>query len=63
MAQWTRIKADMSAGQYETSVAEAKIAEPEWPDLRFNELLRLAFKDAFIDSIDHPVVQRLRGLR
>jgi hypothetical protein len=63
MTQWTRIKADMSAGQYETSVAEAKIAEPGWPELPFNELLRLAFKEAFIDSIDHPVVQRLRGLR
>jgi len=63
MKQWTRIKADMSAGQYETSVAVAEIPNPEWPDLPFNELLRLAFKDAFIESIDHPVVQRLRGVR
>jgi hypothetical protein len=63
MEQWTRIKSDMSAGQYETSVAAAEIPDPEWPGLSFNELLRLAFKDAFIDSIDHPVVQRLRGLR
>ena len=61
--QWTRIKADMSAGQYETSVAAAEIPEPEWPESPFKELLRLAFKDAFIDSVDHPVVQRLRGLR
>jgi hypothetical protein len=53
----------MSAGQYETSVAAAEIAEPEWPDLPFTEVLRLAFKDAYIDSIDHPVVQRLRGRR
>ncbi len=63
MTQWTRIKADMSAGQYETSVAAAEIAEPGWPELTFNELLRLAFRDAFIDTVDHPVVQRLRGLR
>jgi hypothetical protein len=62
-SQWARIKADMSAGQYETSVAAAEIAEPGWPELTFNELLRLAFRDAFIDTVDHPVVQRLRGLR
>jgi hypothetical protein len=60
--QWTRIKAHNSAGQYVTSVAVAKIPEPEWPDLSFSELLRLAFKDALIDTINHPVVQRLRGL-
>lgn len=61
--QWTRIKADMGAGLYETSVAVAEIPEPEWPDLAFADLLRLAFKDSLIDSADHPVVQRLRGLR
>jgi hypothetical protein len=61
--EWTRVRADMSAGQYETSVAVANIPDPDWPDEPFRELLKLAFKDAYIDSIDHVVVQRLRGLR
>ena len=34
----------------------------EWPDCRFGELLRLAFRERLIDSVDHPVVRRLRGL-
>jgi hypothetical protein len=63
MGEWTRIRADMSAGQYETSVAAAELPEPEWPDLPFKELLRLAFKDNYIASTEHPVVERLRGLR
>ena len=33
-----------------------------WPDLSFAEILRLGFKGYVITSLDHPVVQRLRGL-
>jgi hypothetical protein len=59
--QWTRLSSNKAAGQYDLAVASAALPEPEWPDLPFKELLRLAFQDFRIDSIDHPAVRRLRG--
>jgi hypothetical protein len=51
----------MELGAYEISEAVGDLPDPEWPDLSLQELLKIAFKDAYIDRIDHPVVQRLRG--
>ncbi len=64
MSTWTRLKANMSLGAYEMFTAEATIAEPAWPDPMpsFQELLRIAFGARLIDSVDHPLVKRLRGL-
>jgi hypothetical protein len=61
--RWVRIVPNMVLGGYDLYTATAAIPEPEWPDLKFSELLRIAFKDKFIRSLDHPVVQSLRGLR
>jgi hypothetical protein len=58
---WVRVAANVSLGAYEVSVATGALPEPEWPDLPFRELLRIAFKDRFIESLDHPVPRRLRG--
>jgi hypothetical protein len=62
MAKWVRIKANMSLGAYEIFSAASVIQDPTWPELPFNELLRIAFRDRIISSPDHPVVKRLRGL-
>ena len=59
--EWVQISANMASGYYDVSKATGIIAEPEWPDLEFKELLRLCFKDRFIDSLDHPFLKRLRG--
>ena len=61
MQNWTRLTSNRSAGQYDLAIASATLPEPEWPDLPFKEILRLAFKDALIADIDHPAVRRLRG--
>jgi hypothetical protein len=59
---WLRIKANMNLGAYEMFVAENEnIPDPVWPEQSFEEILRTAFRDRFIDSLDHPVVKRLRG--
>jgi hypothetical protein len=58
---WVRVQANMNLGAYETSVAKGITAEPEFPDLTMAEILRIAFKDRYIDSLDHPVLRRLRG--
>lgn len=61
MTRWIRIKANMSLGAYEIFEATSKIPEPIWPDLSFDELCRIAFKDRLIDKADHAVVRRLLG--
>ena len=62
MKQWVRTRPNMSLGAYEHTIAESVMADPVWPDLSYQELVRIAFGDRMITSIDHPVVKRLRGL-
>ena len=50
-----------SLGAYEVYDATGKLPDPEWPEVSFQELLRIAFKDRFIESLDHSVIKRLQG--
>ncbi len=59
--EWTKVKSSMEAGSYAVYVATGNLPEPEWPELSLAELLRLAFKTRFIDSINHPFLQELFG--
>ena len=58
--KWTRISWNESTRQHDVATCDST-AEPEWPDLPFRELLKLAFKNFVIDNLDHPVLKRLRG--
>jgi hypothetical protein len=51
----------MSLGGYEVFRASGQLAAPEWPELPFRQLLSIAFKGRFIDTLDHPVLRKLRG--
>lgn len=61
--RWARMQANRDAGHY---VAEYDQKPPEqqhqpaWPDMPFRDWLELAFKGFTIDSLDHPVLRRLR---
>jgi hypothetical protein len=60
---WVRLKANMSLGAYEITVAESEMAAPAWGELEsFTDLLRIAFRGRLISDTDHPVIKRLRGL-
>jgi len=59
--KWVRVQSNMSLGAYEVFEAAGQWAAPEWPEMPFQELLRIAFKDRFIVSLDHPILKRLRG--
>jgi hypothetical protein len=59
--KWVRVSANMVAGLYDLHEATGNIPAPEWPDLSFQEILRLAFRDRFIHDVDHPVLRSLRG--
>lgn len=58
---WVRVSANMSLGAYDTFSALGDIPEPEWPDISFEEILKIAFKGKYIDSLDHAVVRDLQG--
>lgn len=59
--RWIRVRANLALGAYEVMEATGELPEPAWPDLSFGEVLRIAFKDRFIQTLDHPVLRRLRG--
>lgn len=59
--RWVRVTSSRSLGAYETTITRAELPEPNWPNKSFHELLKIAFRDRMIDSIDHPVLKRLRG--
>jgi hypothetical protein len=56
------VKSNQNLGAYDVFEAAADYGEPEWPSLDFWGLIRIAFRDRLINSADHPVVKRLRGL-
>ena len=58
---WVKLVGNRSLGAYEVYDATGKLPDPEWPEVSFQELLRIAFKDRFIESLDHSVIKRLQG--
>jgi hypothetical protein len=58
--RWTHLYWDPEARQHRVETSDSTV-EPEWPDLPVRELLKVAFKDRVIDTLDHPVLRRLRG--
>jgi hypothetical protein len=36
--------------------------DPEWPDLTLQEILKIAFRERYVDTLDRPVIAKLRGL-
>jgi hypothetical protein len=62
MKKWVRVTASMSLCAYEIFEASGDLPEPVWPDVSFEEILRIAFRDRIVDRADHPLVQRLQGV-
>ena len=59
---WIRLVANMSLGGYEIYQATRDdLPEPIWPDLSFQEILKIAFQDRFIQTLDHSAIRRLKG--
>ena len=61
MTVWIRINADMNLGAYKITTARGAIPDPEWPNLTFEELLRVGFRDRLVDTLTHPLVRRYLG--
>jgi hypothetical protein len=61
MSSWVRVKANMNMGAYDIFRAETAISDPVWPEEGFWDLIKVAFRDHLITTLDHPVIKRLRG--
>jgi len=59
--KWVRVVANMRAGAYDTFESAMVLSEPVWPELTFDEVVEVAFRGRYITSLDHPVLQKLRG--
>ncbi len=63
MAQerWIKVSSNIALGAYELTPAPGNIADPQWPDITFKEIVNIAFKGKVIDTMEHPVIRRLLG--
>jgi hypothetical protein len=59
--KWSNITWNKETKAYDISEAPVTMPEPEWPPYTLKQLMEKAFKDKLIDSVDHPVIQRLQG--
>jgi hypothetical protein len=58
---WVRVIPDKSSNGYLLESPLVEPPDPVWPPLSFQEILETAFGARFIDSLDHPLIKRLRG--
>jgi hypothetical protein len=59
---WYRIASSFDGGIYTTHAPERAPAEPKWPDLSIEDMVDMAGRVNQVNSIDHPLIRRLRGL-
>jgi hypothetical protein len=57
---WTRVTWQDRQG-YKPFHSQGDFGEPQWGEQTFEELLDLAFKNTYIDSLDHPAIRDLMG--
>jgi hypothetical protein len=61
MNGWVRMQSDTRAGYYLVYQPRAELPPPQWPEMPFSEILRLAFRHNYIDRMDHVVLRQLWG--
>jgi len=59
--KWIRLVSDRALGAYVPHEAIEQNGEPKWPGETFDQIIKIAFRNRVIDSLDHPVLRRLRG--
>jgi hypothetical protein len=61
MKGWVRMASNRDLGAYDLFVPKAHFPDPNWPSMTFEEILRIAFRDHFIQDMDHLVIKKLQG--
>jgi hypothetical protein len=57
MSKWVRVRANMSLGAYDIYEAQSLVADPVWPDVPYQELLRIGFRDKLVNTLEHALVR------
>jgi hypothetical protein len=61
-SQWIRHRSNRELQAYSPKISTVITAEPEWPAMRFEEILERGLKDRYIKTLDHEVlVELLKG--
>jgi hypothetical protein len=58
---WVKIIGNRAIGAYDIIRARGDLGEPQWPEHSFEGLIKLAFRDKLIDSVEHAVIRDLNG--
>jgi hypothetical protein len=58
---WVRTIPDKSSNGYLLEYPMVAPPDPMWPPLTFTQILETAFGSRFIDSLNHPMIKKLRG--
>jgi hypothetical protein len=58
---WVRVVPNHDLRGYEVFQATNLSDDPIWPAIGFEEFVKIACKNRFIDSWEHPVLRQLRG--
>jgi hypothetical protein len=61
-SRWVRVASNQTGGMYDVFEAAGELSDPTWPELSLGEILKLCFKDRFIQSVDHAAIRALKGL-
>jgi hypothetical protein len=61
MAGWVRVSSNLPLGGYDVIRPKADFPDPVWPGLDLQQMLAIAFKHFFIDSLEHPRLRAIRG--
>jgi len=59
--KWIRVLSNRDSGSYEVVTPDNEFPPPVWPPEGFPSLVNKAFRGKIIDTLDHPVLKRLRG--
>ena len=59
--RWIRLVSDRELGAYIPREALVQDGEPRWPEETFEQIIQIAFRNRVINSVDHPILRRLRG--
>jgi hypothetical protein len=59
--QWIKVASNMHLGAYEVFEATCQVGEPEWPEISFQEIVLIAFRNRIIRDHEHPALRKLWG--
>jgi hypothetical protein len=58
---WVKIIGNRQIGAYDIVRARGDLGDPQWPDHSLKDLIKIAFREKLIDTVDHPVIKDLMG--